>query len=93
MAVGICSLTIRIYDSHSLKDKRKVVKSLVEKIKLRFNVSIAEIDLNDNWQKANLGFVTISNDSVLTNQILWKVIEFIDGDSRVEIIDKLIEIL
>lgn len=91
MVVGVCQVTIRIYESNSLKDKRKVVKSIIGRIKSRFNVSIAQIDSNNNWKMANIGFATITNDSLLSNQILWRVIEFIDMDSRVEIIEKDIE--
>ena len=93
MIIGSCSLKLRIYESYSLKDKRRVLKSIIEKIKSRFNVSIAEIDLNDNWQNAVIGFACVTNDSNHANQILSKVINFIDEDGRVEILEENIEIL
>lgn len=93
MIVGTCLLKLRIYDSNSLKDKRHAIKSIVERIQSRFNVSIAEIDLNDNWEVSIVGFACVSNSTNHANQILSNVINFVDGDSRVEIIEHEIEIL
>lgn len=93
MIIGICSLKLMIYESYSLKDKRQVLKSIIERIKSRFNVSIAEIDLNDKWQNAVIGFACVTNNTNHANQILSNVIKFIDEDSRVEILEENIEIL
>lgn len=93
MTIGACELKLLIYGSNSLKDKRQVIKSIIGRIKSRFNVSIAEVDLNGSWQTALLGFSCVSNDTNHANQILTNVIKFIDEDSRVEIIEKKIEIL
>ncbi len=93
MVIGACSLELIIYESHSLKEKRQVVKSIIGRIQSRFNVSIAEIDLNDSWQRAIIGFACVTNDVNHANQILSNVIKFIDEDSRVEIIEDKIEIL
>lgn len=93
MIIGTCSLRLRIYESYSLKDKRRVIKSIMERIKSRFNVSIAEVGLNDNWQNAVIGFACVTNDTNYANKILSKVIGFIDEDGRVEILEENIEIL
>lgn len=93
MIVATCSLDLMIYESYSLKDKRRVLKSIIERIKSRFNVSIAEIDLNDKWQNAIIGFACVTNDKKHANQIVSKVINFIDQDGRVEILEQNIEIL
>lgn len=93
MIIGSCSLKLIIYGSRSLKDKRQILKSIIERIKSRFNVSIAEIDLNDKWQNAIIGFACVTNDTNHANQILSKVIKFIDEDGRVEILEENIEIL
>ena len=93
MIIGACTLNLRIYESYSLKDKRKVLKSIIERIKSRFNVSIAEIDLNNQWQSAVVGFVCVTNETSHANQVLSKVINFIDQDGRVEILEENIEIL
>ncbi|MDR7855699.1 DUF503 domain-containing protein [Tissierella sp.] len=93
MIVGACSLKLRIYESNSLKDKRHVIKSIIGRVQSRFNVSIAEIDLNDSWQSSVIGFACVTNDTNHANQILSNVIKFIDEDGRLEIIDHEIEIL
>ena len=76
-----------------MKDKRQVIKSILGRIKSRFNVSIAEVDLNGSWQTAIIGFSCVSNNTKHSHQILTNVIKFIEEDSRVEIIEKKIEIL
>ena len=93
MIIGSCRIKLMIYESNSLKDKRQIIKSIIERLKSRFNISIAEVDLNDSWKTSIIGFVCVSNDTNHANQILSNVIKFIDGDNRVEIIEREIEIL
>lgn len=93
MIIGTCTLKLTIYESNSLKDKRSVVKSIIGRIQSRFNVSIAEMDLNDTWKTSVIGFACVTNDRKHANQVISSVINFIDGDSRVEIIDHNIEIM
>lgn len=92
MIIGSCSLKLRIFEANSLKEKRQVVKSIIGRIQSRFNVSIGEVDLNNSWQTTVIGFACVSNDTNHANQVLSKVIKFIDEDSRVEIIEEDIEI-
>lgn len=82
-----------LYEANSLKDKRHIIKSIMARIQSRFNVSIAEVGLNDSWKTSLIGFACVTNDSAHANQTISKVLKFIDGDSRVEIIDYNIEIL
>ncbi len=56
--------------SHSLKDKRQVVKSLKDRLRDRFNVAVAEIDGLDSWQRSVVSVVTVSNDRVFAEQVL-----------------------
>lgn len=93
MIIGTCTLKLTIYESNSLKDKRSVVKSIIGRIQSRFNVSIAEVDLNDTWKTSVIGFACVTNDRKHANQVISSVVNFIDGDSRVEIIDHNIEIM
>jgi uncharacterized protein YlxP (DUF503 family) len=93
LVVGVCSLKLMIFEANSLKDKRQAIKSIIGKLQSRFNISIAEVGLNDSWQTSEIGFATVSNDSSHANQVISKVINFIAGNSRVEIIDYQIEIL
>ena len=93
MIIGACELKLQIYEANSLKEKRQTIKSIIGRLKSRFNISIAEVGLNDSWQTTILGFACVTNDSNHANEIVSKVIKFIDGDSRVEIIEYNIELL
>lgn len=93
MIIGTCLLKLTIFESDSLKYKRHILKSIIERLKNKFNISIAEIDLNDTWQSAIIGFACVTNNTSHANKIISKVIDFIDMDSRVEISDYNIEIL
>lgn len=62
MHILLIKLTLQIPDAHSLKDKRRQIKSLKDKLSSRFNASVAEIDALDNWQQAVMGVCMISND-------------------------------
>lgn len=93
MIIGSCELKLQIFEANSLKEKRHAIKSLIGRLKARFNISIAEVGLNDSWQTTIVGFACVTNDSNHANEIISKVIKFIDGDSRVEIIEYNIELL
>jgi uncharacterized protein len=64
------TLHIHVEDSHSLKDKRHVIKSLKDRLRAHFNVSVAEIDGLDSWQHSVIAAVTVSSDRVHATQIL-----------------------
>jgi uncharacterized protein len=60
MPIAYLTIELRIEGAHSLKDKRQVVRSLKDRLRNSFNISIAEIDVTDLWQRATLGVVSIS---------------------------------
>jgi uncharacterized protein len=68
--IGVLTLHIHVEHSHSLKEKRHVVKSLKDRLRERFNIAVAEIDHLDSWQSAVVAAVTVSNDRVRAEQIL-----------------------
>jgi uncharacterized protein YlxP (DUF503 family) len=74
-AVGILTFELRLEHSHSLKDKRQVVKSLKDRLRARFNVAVAEIDLQEIWQRAIVSAVTISGDRKTAEEVLQRVEE------------------
>lgn len=93
MVVGTCTYDIYISNSHSLKDKRRVLKSMIERVKNKFNVSIAEVDLQDNWQRAVVGLATVSNNTTRVNQVLNNITNFIENShDEIEVIDINMEI-
>ncbi|MDY6892936.1 MAG: DUF503 domain-containing protein [Chloroflexota bacterium] len=94
MNIGALIIRLRLPENHSLKGKRRVIRSITSQVSNKFNVSIAEIDDHDLWQLATLGITCVSNDGRHANEILSHVVSFIGtirGDA--EIIDYEIEIL
>ena len=79
MNIGVCRIDLEFPASHSLKDKRKVLRSIVERVQSRFNVAIAEVDHNDSWKRATLGISCVSNDSSHANEMLSKVVQYVQG--------------
>jgi uncharacterized protein YlxP (DUF503 family) len=79
MYVGICHITLRIPENHSLKGKRQVVKSIVARLQNRYNVSVAEVDANDAWQIAGIGVCCVSNSADYVSQLLESVIDHIES--------------
>jgi uncharacterized protein len=73
MPVGLLTLEIFIPDARSLKDKRKVLRSLKDRLRGQFNVAVAELDHQDTWQRALVGVVTISPDARHLEEALQKV--------------------
>ena len=74
MAIGLLTLDIYVPESHSLKDKRQVLRSLKDRLRGRFNVAVAELDNHDNWQRAQVGVVSISNNAAHLEQSLRTVL-------------------
>jgi hypothetical protein len=75
MPVGLLTLEIHIPDARSLKDKRQVVRSLKDRLRARFNVAVAELDHQETWQRAQIGIVSLSNDSAHLEQSLRAVLD------------------
>ncbi len=71
--IGVLTLDIVVETSHSLKEKRHVVKSLKDRLRDRFNVAVAEIDGLDSWQHAVVAAVTVSSDKVFAEKVLSAV--------------------
>ncbi|MHB1845623.1 MAG: DUF503 domain-containing protein [Deltaproteobacteria bacterium] len=78
MVVGILRLSLSIPAGDSLKGKRHVLRKVIDRVKARFNVSIAEVADNDLWQRATLGVAAVGNDRRFINETLDKVLGFIE---------------
>ena len=91
VALGLVELHLGEVDS--LKGKRHVLRGLKEKVKNRFNVSVAEVDHEDLWQRATLAVACVSNDARLANEIVSKAVNFIESRLDGEVIDVSVEIL
>ena len=94
MHVGVCRLMIHVPDASSLKEKRQVSRSLTDRIKNQFNVAVAEVEDNDLHRRLTLGIACVSNDSAHANEIISKVVAFVESSRRdIELLDYELEII
>lgn len=93
MVVGLGIIIFRLHDCHSLKGKRSVVKSIINRVRNRFNVSVAEVGANDIYQRAEIGFALVGNDRSVINSKMDKVINMVEDMGLAEIIDTEMEIM
>ncbi len=82
MIIGVMTANISIPGAISLKDKRSVVKSLIGRLKSRFNISISEVDEQDNRGRAVIGIAIVSNESRFVDQQFDSIIDFMRFDGR-----------
>ena len=92
MVVGSLKIEFRLTDNQSLKGKRKVVRSMVDKVKSRFNVSIAEVGSNDKWQKIELGISAVGNDRRHIDSSLNHILAFLESLYLAQIVHTELEI-
>ena len=93
MTVGLCRLDLYLPESGSLKGKRRVLESLRQRIRTKYNVSVSEVGHNELWQKAEVGVVMVANESRYVNRVLSKVVDQVQRDHRVELIDYSLELM
>ena len=93
MVVGVLTIDLVIYEAMSLKDKRRVVKSLKDRISHRFNVSVAEVDRQDARQRAVIGVAMVSNAADHVYGAFDRILELVQRESRATLIDSDREIL
>jgi uncharacterized protein len=87
MLVGLLEIELLIPDSDSIKAKRYVLKSLKDRLRNRFNISVAETDYHDKWQRALIGVAVVSNETKHIDSILENVMNFIYEEYRVQVIN------
>lgn len=80
MIVGTLKVTIYLPENYSLKDKRQDVRSLLARVINQFHVSAAEVGELDQWQRAILGIAYVSNNARHANEVLSKVVNFIENN-------------
>lgn len=83
MTVGIARLTLFLPTSHSLKEKRMVVRRVKDRVRQKFNVACAEVEDNDLWQRAIIGLALIGNERRFVESALDEVIRFVRGEAEV----------
>jgi hypothetical protein len=94
MNIGACRVRLRLPENNSLKGKRQISKSVIERVKNRYNVSIAEVDDHDLWQLVTLGIACVSTSAPHANEVISKVVDFIQKNRfDVEMLDYEVEII
>ena len=94
MHTGTCKIELYLPMNQDLKGKRRIVKSLSDQIRSRFNVSVSEIEDNDLWQIATIGIAVISNKIIVLNQTFDQIFSFIESSNHdLNIISHDIEII
>jgi uncharacterized protein YlxP (DUF503 family) len=93
MVVGTGIIILRIHDCRSLKGKRKVVKSIIQRVRNNFNASVAEVGANDIYQRAEIGIALAGNDRQVINAKLDKVFNLVEDLGLAEVIDSEYDII
>lgn len=93
MHVGVLQVELLIGNAQSLKDKRHVVRSVLDRLRASFNVSAAEIDHLDLHQRAMIGFAAVSNDSAHVRGLLQQVLNHLRRHPEAQVLDHQLEVL
>ena len=92
MVVGILRLTFVIGGARSLKDKRQALRKMIDRVRARYNVSIAEVGENDVWQRAVVGITAVANDHSFVNEVLDKVVRDLEAIGAAQLVNREMEI-
>ncbi len=90
MVVGVLRLTLYIHGARSLKDKRQVLRKVVDRVRARYNVAVAEVGDQDIWQTAVVGVCAVANDHSFVNEVLDKIVR--DAGQIAEVVKREMEI-
>ena len=93
MTVGIVRVVFRLHGNQSLKEKRRVVKSLIDKSRHRFNVSVAEVGDQDVHQRAIIGVAVIGSDGRVLNSLLDRIVAFMESLGLAELVEHDMELI
>ncbi|RKZ23014.1 DUF503 domain-containing protein [bacterium] len=92
MIVGVGEIDIHIPGIRSLKEKRRIINEIKNRIKNRFNVSISEVDYHDLWQRALLGIAAVATDGKGVDVVMRSVLSEIERDMRIQVLDYRFEV-
>ncbi len=88
MQIASCTITLQLYGVRSLKEKRRVLKSILARLPKQFNVAVAEIDHNDTWQTAVIALVTVGNDPGYLHGLMEKTVVWLEENRPDAVIEK-----
>jgi uncharacterized protein YlxP (DUF503 family) len=93
MIVGVAVVEIHVHGSQSLKAKRGVVRSIAQRVRNRFNLSVAEVGGQDTWQLAVLGFSTVGYDRRKVREVLEQALTFVEELHLAEVMNSDLELI
>ncbi len=93
MFLGAARVELHVHGSQSLKEKRGVVRSITQRLRNRFNVSVAEVEGQGTWQRAVLGLAGVGSDAQDLRVRLEKAVDFVDGLGLAEVVDQEVEVV
>ncbi|MGE5484252.1 MAG: DUF503 domain-containing protein [Ignavibacteriales bacterium] len=80
MVVGALRMELTLPGNDSLKGKRRILRSLIDRLRSKFGVAVAEVDHLDSWQRASVGVACVSNDAVVAREVLSRVIRWVEDN-------------
>lgn len=92
MLVAIIQVELFLPESNSLKAKRSIIRSLIQRLRNKFNVSVAEVDGLDKWQRATIGIAAVSNETKMLEKVSQEVIKLLENEERAEVLDSKVEL-
>jgi uncharacterized protein YlxP (DUF503 family) len=93
MHIGTLTIVLHLHGTASLKDKRQILKSLIETTRQKFNISIAEVDDLNLWRRATIGIACVANDAQYVNRVLDKVVDTLESNPLIEVAEVSLEML
>ena len=87
MIVGVCRVSLMVPESHSLKEKRMVLRRIKDRVRQKFNAAIAEVGDGDAWQSAQIGFAVVANERGFVESMVSNIVSFIEGLAVAKITD------
>ena len=93
MIVAVARIRLHLPSAHSLKSKRKVMKSMLSQVRNRYNMACSETDFHDIWQSAEIGICAVGNSEPVLSSAMEKVLHFVEDTCPCEIVDSELEII
>lgn len=93
MILGICKLELFLPEVHSLKEKRQIIRKILGKTKERFDLSISEVDHQELWQRAGIGFAVVGSERALMTSLVDEIIRSIESLDVAPITDRTIDVM
>jgi len=92
MRIGVCRIELFISSSFSLKDKRRIMNSVKQRLRNRFNVSVIEIPIDAQWKRGSLGISCVGLDERSVQSLMDQVVRFMEDDDRFEVSELTVDI-